>query len=46
MQVTILSSKELDRMQEAARPAIAKFAANGHAELVKDLQDSLAKIRK
>ncbi len=46
MQVTILTSKELDRMQDAARPAIAKFSANGHAELVKELQGELAKVRK
>ncbi len=46
MQVTVLAPKELDRLQDAARPAIAKFAANGHAELVKDLQAELAKVRK
>jgi tripartite ATP-independent transporter DctP family solute receptor len=46
MQVTVVSNKELDRMQEAARPAVAKFAANGHAELVKDLQAEIAKVRK
>ncbi len=46
MQVTILSSKEIERMQDAARPAIAKFSANGHADQVKELQTELAKIRK
>lgn len=46
MQVTVLSDKELDRMQTSARPAIAKFSANGHAELVKDLQTTLAGLRK
>ena len=46
MQVTVLSPKELDRMQDAARPAIAKFAASGHADLVKDLQAEIAKVRK
>ena len=46
MQVTVVSSKELDRMQEAARPATAKFAADGHAELVKELQSELAALRK
>jgi tripartite ATP-independent transporter DctP family solute receptor len=46
MQVTVLNSKELDRMQDAARPAIAKFSANGHVELVKELQAELAKVRK
>jgi len=46
MQVTVLSNKEADRLQDAARPAIAKFSANGHAELVKELQAELAKVRK
>ncbi|OIQ74336.1 2,3-diketo-L-gulonate-binding periplasmic protein YiaO precursor [mine drainage metagenome] len=46
MQVTVISSKELDRMQKAAQPAIAKFSADGHAELVKELQSELAKVRK
>jgi len=46
MQVTELNSRELERLQEAARPAIAKFAANGHEALVKDLQSQLAAIRK
>ncbi|WP_342616264.1 TRAP transporter substrate-binding protein [Rhodoferax sp. GW822-FHT02A01] len=46
MQVTLLSTKEADRLQDAARPAIAKFSANGHAELVKELQAELAKVRK
>ena len=46
MQVTILSSKEIERMQDAARPAIAKFSANGPADQVKELQTELAKIRK
>ena len=46
MQVTMLSAKEADRLQDAARPAIAKFSANGHADLVKELQAELAKVRK
>ena len=46
MQVTLISAKELERMQDAARPAIAKFSANGHADLVKELQTELAKVRK
>jgi tripartite ATP-independent transporter DctP family solute receptor len=46
MQVTVVSDKELDRMQDAARPAIAKFSANGHAELVKELQSTLQGLRK
>lgn len=46
MQVTELSPRELDRLQDAARPAIAKFSANGHDALVKDLQARLADARK
>ena len=46
MQITVLSAKEAERLQDAARPAIAKFSANGHAELVKELQTELAKVRK
>jgi tripartite ATP-independent transporter DctP family solute receptor len=46
MQVTLLSAKEAERLQDAARPAIAKFSANGHAELVKELQAELVKVRK
>ena len=46
MEVTVVSNKELDRMQDAARPAVAKFAADGHAELVKELQADLAQLRK
>jgi TRAP-type C4-dicarboxylate transport system substrate-binding protein len=46
MQVTVLSAKEAMRLQDAARPAIAKFSADGHAELVKELQAELVKIRK
>ena len=46
MQVTVIAPKEIDRMQDAARPAIAKFSANGHADLVKELQAELLKIRK
>ena len=46
MQVTLLTPKEAERLQDAARPAIAKFSANGHADLVKELQGELAKVRK
>jgi len=45
MQVTVIGDKEVDRMQEATRPAIAKFAAAGHAELVKALTSDLAALR-
>lgn len=46
MQVTVLNDKELDRMRAAARPAITKFAAAGHADLVKELDGEVAKLRK
>ena len=46
MEVTTLSNKELDRMQERARPAVVKFSANGHADLVKELQAEITKVRK
>jgi TRAP-type transport system periplasmic protein len=45
MQVTVIGDKEVDRMQEATRPAIAKFAAAGHVELVKALTSDLAALR-
>jgi tripartite ATP-independent transporter DctP family solute receptor len=47
MQITTLNNKELDRLQNTARPAVAKFALTpGHAELVKELQSEIAKVRK
>ena len=46
MQVTVVSDAEIDRMQNSARPAVAKFAASGHMDLVRDLQAELAKVRK
>jgi tripartite ATP-independent transporter DctP family solute receptor len=46
MQVTVLNDKELDRMRATARPAIAKFAAAGHADLVKELDAEVGKLRK
>lgn len=45
MQINTVSDKEMDRMQGAARPAVAKFAAAGHMDLVKELQADLAKLR-
>ncbi|OIQ67736.1 hypothetical protein GALL_506820 [mine drainage metagenome] len=46
MTVTVVSDKELARMRDVAKPAMAKFAADGHEQLVKDLQAELAQIRK
>ncbi|MGZ5182372.1 MAG: TRAP transporter substrate-binding protein [Ramlibacter sp.] len=46
MQVTVVSDAELDRMRESARPAVTKFAAAGHADLVKQLDGEIAKLRK
>jgi TRAP-type C4-dicarboxylate transport system substrate-binding protein len=46
MQVTVLNEKELDRMRATARPAILKFAAAGHADLVKELDAQIANLRK
>ena len=45
MQVTVLSDAALDRMRAAARPAVLKFAAAGHADLVKELDADIAKQR-
>ena len=38
-------SRRVTRMEAAARPAIAKFSAGGHAELVRSLQAELATLR-
>jgi tripartite ATP-independent transporter DctP family solute receptor len=46
MQVTTVSDAELARMREKAKPAFDKFAAEGGAEVVKELQAEIAKIRK
>lgn len=46
MQVTVVSDKEIDRMREKVKPAVDKFAADGHTKLVSDLQADLAKMRK
>jgi hypothetical protein len=37
MQVTSLSSKSAERLQDAARSAHATLSADGHTELVKEL---------
>jgi TRAP-type transport system periplasmic protein len=46
MQVTVVSDKEIERMQDTTRQAMVKFAGDGHAKLVKDLQTDLDKMRK
>ena len=46
MQVTVVSDAELGRMREKAKPAIDKFAADGGADLVRELQAEIAKMRK
>jgi tripartite ATP-independent transporter DctP family solute receptor len=47
MQVNAIGDAELVRMREIAKPVIDKFAAanSSHAELVKDIQAELAKLR-
>ncbi len=46
MQVSVVSDPELARMRDKAKPAFDKFAAEGGAEVVKDLQAEIAKVRK
>ena len=46
MQVTTVSDAELARMREKAKPAFDKFAAEGGAEVVKEMQAEIAKVRK
>ncbi|MDP3842274.1 MAG: TRAP transporter substrate-binding protein [Oxalobacteraceae bacterium] len=46
MQVSVVSDHEVGRMRDKAKPAFDKFAADGGAEVVKDLQAELAKLRK
>ena len=46
MTVTMVSDAELARMREKAKPAFDKFAAEGGAEVVKELQAEIAKVRK
>jgi tripartite ATP-independent transporter DctP family solute receptor len=46
MQVTVPADAELDKMRQAARPAVTKFAEAGHADLVKDLEAEVGKLRK
>ena len=46
MQVNVVPDSELARMREKARPAFDKFAADGGADVLKDLQAEIAKARK
>lgn len=46
MQVTVVSDKEIARMRELSKPAVQKFANDGHGPLVKELQTDLEKLRK
>jgi tripartite ATP-independent transporter DctP family solute receptor len=46
MQVSVVSDAELSRMREKAKPAFDKFAAEGGAEVIKELQAEIAKVRK
>lgn len=46
MEVTVLNDKELARMRATAHPAVEKFAAAGHADLVKQIDAEVAKLRK
>lgn len=45
MQVTELSPEELARLKEKAKPAADKFAADGGADVLKDLQAALAEVK-
>lgn len=47
MQINSMSEAELNRMRATTKPALDKFAAMpGHAEVVKELDAELAKLRK
>jgi tripartite ATP-independent transporter DctP family solute receptor len=46
MQVSVVSDAELARMREKAKPAFDKFAAEGGADVIKELQAEIAKVRK
>jgi len=45
MQVTVVSDKEIGRMRELSRPAMQKFASDGHVDLIKELQHDLEALR-
>lgn len=46
MQINELSPAELDRMREMVKPAFDKYAADGGAEILKDMQAAIAAARK
>ena len=46
MQINELSPAELDRMREMVKPAFDKYAAEGGAEVLKELQAAIAAARK
>ncbi|WP_431856990.1 TRAP transporter substrate-binding protein [Azospirillum sp.] len=46
MQINELSDAELNRMRELVKPAFDKYAAEGGADQLKDLQAEIAKVRK
>ncbi|MBY6266335.1 TRAP transporter substrate-binding protein, partial [Azospirillum sp. 412522] len=46
MQINELSPAELERMREMVKPAFDKYAADGGAEVLKDLQAAIAAARK
>lgn len=45
MEVTELPPEELARLREKAKPAADKFAADGGAEVLKELQDAIAQAK-
>ncbi len=46
MQINELSPAELDRMREMVKPAFDKYAADGGADVLKDIQAAIATARK
>ncbi|TWA74724.1 tripartite ATP-independent transporter DctP family solute receptor [Azospirillum brasilense] len=46
MQINELSDAELGRMREMVKPAMDKFAADGGADLLNELQGEITKVRK
>ncbi|ALG74033.1 ABC transporter substrate-binding protein [Azospirillum thiophilum] len=46
MQINELSPAELDRMREMVKPAFDKYAAEGGADVLKDIQAAIAAARK
>ncbi len=46
MQVTELSPAELQRIREKVKPVIEKHTAAVGADVVKQVQDEIAKVRK